>query len=57
MCHPGHPDAELARLDPVVERRRMEYDALMRDVSLPSLIWRPSRKADGPTLAWPRLQD
>ena len=57
MCHPGHPDAELARLDPVVARRRMEYDALMRDVSLPSLIWRPSRKADGPTLAWPRLQD
>ena len=31
MCHPGHPDAELAGLDPVVERRRMEYDALMRD--------------------------
>ena len=30
MCHPGHPDAELARLDPVVARRRMEYDALMR---------------------------
>jgi predicted glycoside hydrolase/deacetylase ChbG (UPF0249 family) len=57
MCHPGHPDAELARLDPVVERRRMEYDALMRDVSLPSLIWRPARKADGPSLAWPRLRD
>ena len=35
MCHPGHPDAELAGLDPVVERRRMEYDALMRDVTLP----------------------
>ena len=35
MCHPGHPDAELAGLDPVVERRRMEYDALMRDPGLP----------------------
>jgi chitin disaccharide deacetylase len=57
MCHPGHPDAELARLDTVVERRRMEYDALMGDVSLPSRIWRPSRKADGPSLAWPRLRD
>ena len=36
MCHPGHPDAELAAIDPVVERRRMEYDALMRDVRCPS---------------------
>ena len=41
MCHPGHPDAELAKLDAVVERRRMEYDALMRDVTLPERIWRP----------------
>ncbi len=57
MCHPGHPDAELARLDPVVDRRRMEYEALMREASLPSLIWRPSRKADGPSLAWPQLRD
>ena len=52
MCHPGHPDAELAGLDPVVERRRMEYDALMRDPGLPARIWRPSRSADGPPLAW-----
>ena len=36
MCHPGHPDAELAGLDPVVDRRRMEYDALMRDPDLPA---------------------
>jgi predicted glycoside hydrolase/deacetylase ChbG (UPF0249 family) len=57
MCHPGHPDAELARLDPVVDRRRMEYEALMREASLPSLIWRPSRRADGPSLAWPQLRD
>jgi predicted glycoside hydrolase/deacetylase ChbG (UPF0249 family) len=26
MCHPGLPDAELVELDPVVERRREEYD-------------------------------
>ena len=57
MCHPGHVDAELAGLDPVVERRRMEYDALMRDPGLPARIWRPSRSADGPPLDWAQLQD
>ena len=53
MCHPGHADAELAALDPVVERRRMEYEALMRDPDLPARIWHPSRAADGPPLQWP----
>ena len=57
MCHPGHPDAELARLDPVVARQRMEYDALMRDPDLPARIWRPSRPADGPPVDWPQLRD
>jgi len=57
MCHPGHPDAELAGIDPVVERRRMEYDVLMRDPGLPARIWRPSRSTDGPPLAWADLQD
>lgn len=57
MCHPGHPDAELARLDPVVARRRMEYDALMRDPDLPARIWRPSRSADGPAVHWQDLRD
>jgi len=52
MCHPGHADAELAAIDPVVERRRMEYDALMRDVSLSERIWRPSRGPDGPPVDW-----
>jgi chitin disaccharide deacetylase len=52
MCHPGHPDADLGAIDPVVERRRMEYEALMRDVSLPDRIWRPSRGADGPPVDW-----
>jgi predicted glycoside hydrolase/deacetylase ChbG (UPF0249 family) len=52
MCHPGHPDAELATLDPIVQRRRMEYDALMRDASLTDRIWRPSRAADGPPVDW-----
>ena len=57
MCHPGHPDAELAAVDPVVKRRRMEYDALMRDPGLPARIWRPSRSADGPPLDWAQLRD
>jgi predicted glycoside hydrolase/deacetylase ChbG (UPF0249 family) len=52
MCHPGHPDAELAAVDPVVERRRMEYEALMRDGSLADRIWRPSRAPDGPPVDW-----
>jgi len=57
MCHPGHPDAELAALDPVVARRRMEYDAIMRDPVLPQRIWRPSRSADGPAIPWTELRD
>jgi chitin disaccharide deacetylase len=52
MCHPGHPNAELAAVDPVVERRRMEYETLMRDGSLTDRIWRPSRAADGPSVDW-----
>jgi len=57
MCHPGHPDADLAALDLVVERRRMEYDALMRDAGLPARIWRPSRSANGPPLDWANFED
>jgi predicted glycoside hydrolase/deacetylase ChbG (UPF0249 family) len=56
MCHPGHPDAELAGLDPVVARRRMEYEVLMRRPDLPARIWRPARSANGPPIAWPDLQ-
>jgi chitin disaccharide deacetylase len=55
MCHPGHPDAELASLDPVVQRRRMEYETLMRDATLPDRIWRPVRAADGPPVDWARM--
>jgi predicted glycoside hydrolase/deacetylase ChbG (UPF0249 family) len=55
MCHPGHPDAELARLDPVVTRRGMEYEVLMREVDLPERIWHPSRAPDGPAIDWANL--
>jgi predicted glycoside hydrolase/deacetylase ChbG (UPF0249 family) len=57
MCHPGHADEELARLDPVVFRRQMEYDALMRDVGLSGRIWRPSRNPDGPAIQWSQVGD
>jgi predicted glycoside hydrolase/deacetylase ChbG (UPF0249 family) len=52
MCHPGHADAALAAVDRVVERRRMEYDALMRDGALAERIWHPSRGPDGPPVDW-----
>jgi len=55
MCHPGHPDPELATLDPVVERRRMEYDALMGDVTLPGRLWRPARGTEGPPIDWSQV--
>jgi len=57
MCHPGHLDAELAKADPVVARRRMEYDTLMREPALVESIWRPSRGTNGPALTWPQLRD
>lgn len=52
MCHPGYPDAELAALDPVVERRKVEHDALMRRDFFGARLWRPKRGADGPRIDW-----
>ena len=56
MCHPGHVDAELATLDPVIARRAQEYDALMRHEDLIDLIWHPSRNADA-RIIWPGVVD
>lgn len=52
MCHPGFPDAELAAIDPVTSRRRVEFDVLMRDEAWPRRIWHPSRESDGPPIDW-----
>lgn len=52
MCHPGHCDPGSDAGDAIAARRPMEYDALMQDASLPELIWRPSRGADGPPVDW-----
>jgi chitin disaccharide deacetylase len=43
MCHPGFPDAELAALDPLTERRREEFDGLLRAPWLPAALWQPDR--------------
>ena len=56
MCHPGHPDAELASLDPVVNRRRMEYDALMANPALMPRIWRPSRRGEDAPFDWSQTE-
>ena len=55
MCHPGYPDAELAALDPVVERRRQELDAMTADASLPARIWHPARATDGRAFDWAKV--
>jgi predicted glycoside hydrolase/deacetylase ChbG (UPF0249 family) len=47
MCHPGFPDAELAAIDPVVARRRQEYDVLMKLGPPEAVIWHPQEDAAG----------
>ena len=52
MCHPGHPDAELRGLDPVVERRGDELAVLAADRQFLHRIWRPERGPDGAPIDW-----
>ena len=47
MCHPGFPDAELASLDPVVQRRRDEFEALHNAPELSERIAHPRRDWSG----------
>ncbi|MEQ1714641.1 MAG: ChbG/HpnK family deacetylase [Hyphomicrobium sp.] len=47
MCHPGFPDAALARLDPVTDRRKVEYEALSKDNATTPLLWHPKRSVGG----------
>ncbi len=54
MCHPGYPDAALAELDPVVERRRHELDALFAVPRLDEAIWHPDPRPDRPPVDWAR---
>ena len=52
MCHPGYPDAELARLDPHTERRRQELEAIMAADGIVAAIWRIDRRAPAGAM-WP----
>ncbi len=56
MCHPGFPDAELARLDPVTARRQQEHDALMDLAPPDAVIWHPQdTRIDRPVPNWKAL--
>jgi predicted glycoside hydrolase/deacetylase ChbG (UPF0249 family) len=55
MCHPGYPDAELAGLDPVVDRRLDEHQALEQFSDLPSRVWHPTRTTVGSPIDWSRV--
>jgi len=46
MCHPGFADDELGRIDPVVQRREQELDALKRLSPPEAVLWHPY-SADG----------
>jgi chitin disaccharide deacetylase len=52
MCHPGHVDAELAGLDPVVGRREQEFAAIAAFPGLVERLWHPVRQADGAINWW-----
>lgn len=58
MCHPGFPDEELARLDPVLARRQQEFDTLMDLAPPDAVIWRPTdTRTNRPTPDWAALRD
>ena len=52
MCHPGFADDALRRLDPVVERRVDEFDALMADLTFAEKIHHPRRHPANGTIDW-----
>ena len=52
MCHPGHPDEELRRIEPVVERRAQELAVLRDNPELLRRIWRPDRTSAGAPIDW-----
>jgi len=56
MCHPGHPDAELKRLDRLVERRRHELVYLLEASGLPEAIWHLSARDETGRPLWPELR-
>ena len=52
MCHPGRADAALAAVDPVVQRREEEFNAIAHFDELPDRIWHPVRHSADETIDW-----
>lgn len=52
MCHPGHPDAELAGLSANTMRRGQELDTLITNATFLNQMWRIERDPDAPTIDW-----
>lgn len=56
MCHPACADDELARIDPIYDRRLEEFRLLAGARGVGCEIWRPERTADGPAIDWHRVR-
>ncbi len=52
MCHPGYVDDALRHLDPVVDRRLDEFEALMADQRVVEQICHPQRHRETDTIDW-----
>ena len=52
MCHPGYPDAELARLDAITDRRRQELEAIEAAGWLKARLAVPERGPAGRPVFW-----
>jgi hypothetical protein len=52
MCHPGHPDAELAALSQNTLRRGQELDAILGNRAIAQSLWRIERDDDAPPIDW-----
>ncbi len=57
MCHPGIPTAELAALDPILDRRAAELAVLLRDNALTASMWHPQRSPSGPAIDWTAVRE
>ncbi|MFM9942599.1 MAG: ChbG/HpnK family deacetylase [Hyphomicrobiaceae bacterium] len=52
ICHPGHPDGELAALSANTLRRGQELDTLLTHPSFVNQLWTIVRDQDGPAIDW-----
>lgn len=52
ICHPGHPDGELAAMSSNTLRRGQELDTLMTNQAFVNQMWTIERDADAPAIDW-----